>query len=311
MIGRELVKLLIEDGVSVRTASLDSLPIAHPKVEFFKVDLTLLENCRLVCRDMDYVFNLLGVKGSVGIKNQVANLISPMLQFDTNLLRAVQETEIDGYLLTSSYGVYYPAEISKEDDVWNTPLPPNDRFAGMAKRTAEMELEAHRIQYGWKNTAIVRPSNVYGPYDNFDSLNAMVVPSIIKRAANGENPLVIWGDGSQVRDFIHAKDAARGILIAAKNSAPCINLGSGTGTTIKHLAETIVKYSPHKTKLIFDSSKPIGDKMRILDISKAKNIGFQPEISLEEGLKETVEWYLKNKDKTDRYDVFEKNRKTS
>ena len=117
------------------------------------------------------------MKGSATINQQSpANLITPMLQFNTNLLRALKEANIDGYLFTSSYGAYYPAEILREDDMWKTPSPPNDLYAGHAKRTGELELEAHRIQYGWKNTTIVRPANVYGPYDNFDSANAMVVP---------------------------------------------------------------------------------------------------------------------------------------
>ena len=310
MIGRELVKLLVSEGALVRTASLDNIPLdsihgANSGKEFFKVDLTLLENCRLVCRDMDYIFNLLGVKGSVRIKDQAVNLISPMLQFDTNLLRAVREAGIDGYLLTSSYGVYYPAEILKEEDVWNTPAPFNDRFAGMAKRIAELELEAHRIQCGWKNTTIVRPSSVYGPFDNFDSTNAMVIPSLIKRAIAGENPLIVYGDGSQTRDFIHARDAAKGMLIAAKNSAPCINLGSGRGVNIKELAIIIINNLASKPEIEFDSSSPSGDQKRVLDISKASALGFKPKISLEQGIRETMEWYIANRDKTgNRYDVF-------
>lgn len=308
MIGIQLVKMLMKEGVSVRIASLDDPSRAHPESEFIKTDLTLLENCRAVCRGMDYVFNLLGVKGSPAVQGNPANLISPMLQFNTNLLRAAYEAEADGYLLTSSYGAYYPAEVLREDDLWSTPSPPNDLYAGHAKRTAELELEAYRIQYNWENTATVRPANVYGPFDNFDSPNAMVVPSLIKRAVSGDNPLVVYGDGSQIRDFIHARDAAAGILLAAKKSVHCLNLGSGSGVSIKELAGLIVSNLPRKPDIKFDLSKPSGDRKRVLDISRAKALGFEPKITLAEGLKETMEWYVENRDKArDRYDIFNTN----
>ncbi len=307
MIGIRLVKMLIEEGAQVRVASLDDPSRAHPEAEFINLDLTLLENCRIACRGINYVFNLLGVKGTPSITSiKPVSLISPMLQFNTNLLRAAHESEIDGYLFTSSYGAYYPAEVLKEDDLWDTPSPPNDLYAGHAKRTGELELEAYRIQYKWKNTAIVRPANVYGPFDNFDSSNAMVVPSLIKRAVAGKSPLMVYGDGSQIRDFIHARDVAKGMLLAAKNSAPCINLGSGTGVTIRELVRIIVNNLASKPKIQFDASKPSGDQKRVLDISKAAALGFKPEISLEQGIKETMEWYLANKGKThNRYDVFD------
>lgn len=307
MIGIQLVKLLLEEGASIRTSSMDDPSRALPNTEFVRADLTLLENCHLVCRGMDYVFNLLGVKGSAAINQQSpANLITPMIQFNTNLIRAVKEADIDGYLFTSSYGAYYPTEILREDDMWKTPSPLNDLYAGHAKRTGELELEAHRIQYQWKNTAIVRPANVYGPFDNFDSSNAMVVPSLIKKAVAGENPLVVYGDGSQIRDFIHAKDVAKGMLLAAKNSAPCINLGSGTGVTIRELVQIIVNNLKSKPEVKFDTSKPSGDQKRVLDISKARALGFNPEISLGQGIKETMEWYIANQGKTrNRYDVFD------
>jgi len=307
MIGIQLVKILIEEGAQVRIASLDDPRRAHTEAEFIDLDLTLLENCRIVCRGINYVFNLLGVKGTPSVTHtKPANLISPMLQFNTNLLRAARESGIDGYLFTSSYGAYYPAEVLKEDDLWNTPSPPNDLYAGHAKRTGELELEAHRVQYGWKNTAIVRPANVYGPFDNFDSPNAMVVPSLIKRAVSGESPLVVYGDGSQIRDFIHARDLAKGMLLAAKNSAPCINLGSGMGVTIRELVRIIVNNLASKPEVQFDASKPSGDQKRVLDISKARALGFKPEIYLEQGIKETMEWYVANQEKTrNRYDIFD------
>ena len=89
---------------------------------------------------------------------------------------------------------------------------PNDYFAGWANRMGELQAEAYKIEYGWNEIYIVRPANVYGPWDNFDPNNAMVIPSIIKRATDGENPLKVWGDGSAIRDFIHSRDCAKGMI---------------------------------------------------------------------------------------------------
>ena len=170
----------------------------------------------------------------------------------------------------------------------------------------ELQTESYRIEYGWDDIYIVRPANVYGPYDNFDPQNAMVIPSLIKRALDGETPLTVWGDGSSIRDFIHAKDVARGMLIVfEKGFTQPVNLGSGTGVTIKEIVEIIVNNIPTKPEVVWDTSKPSGDKKRLLDISRAKSIGFEPKISLEEGIKEVMEWYQQNKEEVDkRYNVF-------
>lgn len=307
MIGIPLVEMLIEQGAEVRIASLDDPSRAHPDAEFMQLNLMTLDNCLKVCQGMDFVFNLLGVKGSPAVTTtKPANFFVPTILMDTHLMEAAKQAEVEGFLFTSSVAVYSPAEVFYEDDVWQTFPSPNDRFAGWAKRMGELQADAYKIQYGWSKIAIVRPANVYGAYDNFDRENAMVVPSLIRRAVDGENPFVIWGDGSSERDFIHARDVAKGMLIAAENaSGQPINLASGVGVSIKQLVETIVSNLDHKPDIVWDTSKPKGDKKRILDISKAKALGFQPEISLEEGIKEVMTWYAENKDKiSKRYDVF-------
>ena len=116
-------------------------------------------------------------------------------------------------LYTSSIGAYQSAEIFREEDS-DFGKPPMDMFPGWAKRMAELQVDAYRIQYGLDNFAIVRPSNIYGPGDNFDEANAMVIPTLMARVKRGDKPVLIWGDGSAVRDFLHATDCARGIILA-------------------------------------------------------------------------------------------------
>jgi GDP-L-fucose synthase len=310
LIGKPLVEMLLDYGANVRIASLDDSSRAHPKAEFKKADLTRYENCEEVCKDMDYVFHLAGIKGSPAMTiKKPASFFVPTILFNTNMMEAANNSKIKKYLFTSTVGVYSPAEIFHEEDVWKTFPSENDRFAGWAKRMGELQAQAYSIEENWEGIAIVRPANVYGPFDNFDPNNAMVIPSLIKRAMDGENPLKVWGDGSPTRDFIHSKDVARGMLMALENcQGPYkpLNLGSGNGYKIRELVEIIAENIPEKPKIIWDTSKPSGDAKRLMDVSRAKElIGWEPLISLEEGVKEVMGWYKKNKDIVGkRYNVF-------
>jgi len=307
MIGRQLVQLLIEQGASVRIASLDDPSRAHPQAEFMKVNLMDINNCLLACKGMDIVFHLAGIKGSPKMTaEKPASFFVPTILFNTNMLEAARQSGAERILYTSTIGVYAPAEVFHEDDVWKTFPSENDKFAGWAKRMGELQVEAYRKEYGSMNLAVVRPANTYGPYDNFDPANAMVIPSLIARAMSGEDPLVVWGDGTPVRDFIHAKDVARGMLFALEKCHPSpINFGSGQGYTVKQIVDIIVNNLEQKPKIVWDTSKPSGDRKRVMDISKAKALGWEPTVSLEEGIKEVMQWYKENKEIVGkRYNVF-------
>jgi GDP-L-fucose synthase len=189
LIGRPLVELLIAAGAHVRIASLDNPARAPQGTDFRRVDLREFGECLRVAEDCQIVFQLAGVKGSPAMTaRRPASFFVPTVTFNTNMMEAARRQGVERYLFTSSIGVYAPAEVFHEDDVWKTFPSPNDRFAGWAKRMGELQAEAYRIEYGWDKISIVRPANVYGPYDNFDPANAMVIPSLIHRAVSGENP---------------------------------------------------------------------------------------------------------------------------
>lgn len=307
MIGIPLVEMLIKEGAKIRIASLDDSARAHPKAEFCRVNLTDFNNCKKICAGMDYVFHLAGIKGSPSMTaKKPASFFVPLLLMNTNMMEAARQSGVERYLYTSTIGVYAPAEIFHEDDVWKSFPSQNDRFAGWAKRMGELQAEAYKIEHGWDKIAIVRPANVYGPFDNFDPNNAMVIPSLIKRAIDGENPLVVWGDGSQIRDFIYASDVARGMLVAMeKGLGRVINLGSGVGVSIKDIVEIIISNMKDKPKIVWDTAKPSGDKKRLMDVSIAESLGIKPEVSIQNGIKETIEWFRDNKALIEkRYNVF-------
>lgn len=307
MIGRSLVNLLLQRGsiITVADVSEPSSPL-DKDVKFVKADLRYFDVCEKLCYGMDYVFNLAGIKGSPKMcLEQPADFMVPMLQFNTNMMEAARNSDVKWYLYTSSVGVYAPAEIFYEDSVWSTMPSTNDRFAGWTKRIGELQAEAYSIQYGWDNVSIVRPANVYGNYDNFNPENAMVVPSLIRKAQENDI-LEVWGDGSTIRDFIHSDDVALGMIFAVENKiTKPINLGSGKGYSIKEVVDMVVKYSKKPLEVKWLTDKPAGDKIRLFNMDRAKSYGFDITVSLEEGIRRTTDWFINNKDILDkRYNAF-------
>jgi len=307
MIGRQLVELLLQRGARVRVASREPAELAPRGVEYISCDLTDAKTCHDVCIGMDYVFHLVGVKGSPAMtKSRPASFFVPVLLFNTQMMEAARQAKVKWYLFTSTVGVYQPAEILREDDVWKTMPSPNDWHSGWAKRMGELQADAYRIEYGWNVCSIVRPANVYGPYDNFDLETGMVVPSMIRRVVDGENPLKVWGDGTPIRDFIHAKDVARGMIFAVENRiTDPLNLGSGTGTSVREIVEVVTGNVAAKPDIVYDPTKPSGDRRRVLDMTRAFGHGFKLEVPIDTGIRETMAWYREHREIINkRYSVF-------
>ncbi len=298
LIGRPLVKKLLEYKAMVNVVSLDE-PIDFPSnCIFTKIDLRSFENCLKVTKDIDIVFHLAGVKGSpLMTKKQPASFFVPTLLFNTNMIEASRINKVKNFLYTSSIGVYAPADIFEEDKVWSTFPSENDKFAGWAKRMGELQIESYQKEYKIFNYNIVRPANVFGKFDNFDPSTAMVIPSLIHRVISGENPLKVWGDGEQTRDFIYADDVADGMLqVMVKKFSKPVNLGSGKGIKIKTIVE-ILKSINKTLKVEWDKSKPTGDRVRIMDTTTAKNLGIVNKHRIEESISHTYEWYKSNYNK--------------
>lgn len=296
MIGREIAKTLVQAGANVRVISLDKLKI-HSDVDHVFGDLTDFEFCKEQTKDMDCVFHVAGIKGSVKVTvEKPASFFVPLLMFNTNVLEASRINKVKKLVYTSSIGAYSSNEIFVESENEDHE-PPMDMFPGWAKRMAEMQIKAYQIQYGLDDYSIVRPCNVYGPGDNFDPENAMVIPSLMSRIRSGENPMMIWGDGSAIRDFAFSRDVAIGTIQALfyGSKGRYLNLGSGKAVTIKELVETLSNFLDFKYE--FDTTKSSGWPKRLMDISLAKEmIRYNPSTSLEDGLKETWEWFIENND---------------
>ena len=278
MIGQALVELLYD------TTSANIMVADLPNV-----DLRDRNDCKDVCEGQDVVFHLAGIKGSpIRCMESPASFSVPQIQFNANMIEAAYNAGVEWFLYTSSVGVYHPAEVFVEDDVWKTFPSENDWYPGWAKRVGEMNVQAYTKEYNWNKCSIVRPANVYGPNDNFGD-ESTVIASLIKKAFKND-VLEVWGDGSPIRDFIYSEDVARGMIHMVENEVTePVNLASGTGVTIKDLAFIICEY--FDVGLSFDESKPNGDMKRILSTERAESYGFKPQVSLDEGIHRTINWY--------------------
>lgn len=306
MVGRALINKLLNLKANITIVDLNYPFDLKANIKYFKKDLRYFGNCEDVCKNQDYVFNLIGVKGSPqACANQPADFMVPMLQFNTNMMEAARKAKVKWYVFTSSVGVYSPANVFHEDDVWKTFPSPNDRFAGWAKRIGELQAEAYSIQYDWNNVSIVRPANIYGKYDNFNPVNSMVVPSLIRKAQEND-VLEVWGDGSPIRDFIYADDVADSMIkCVEKQITEPLNLGSGNGYSIKELVDIVVKHSGKNLEISWLSEKPNGDSIRIMNTKRAESYGIKPSVSLDEGIKIATDWFIQNKNYIDqKYNVF-------
>ncbi|MBW7990857.1 MAG: NAD-dependent epimerase/dehydratase family protein [Planctomycetes bacterium] len=295
LIGRQIVNILCDAQANVKVASLDKISV-DSRAEHILGDLADFGFCRKITKDMDFVFHVAGVKGSIQVtKAKPASFFVPLLMMNTNVLEACRLNKIRKIVYTSSIGAYASAEVFKETE--NLDGPPMDMFPGWAKRMAELQIKAYKLQYGLENFSVVRPCNVYGPGDNFDPDNAMVIPTLMYRIYQKENPVIVWGDGSAIRDFAYSRDVADGVILALYHGTKSsfVNLGSGRGYSIKELVETLHSFLDFNYE--FDTSKPSGFPKRIMDISLAKKlIDYNPTTSLLDGLKETWQWFVNNQD---------------
>lgn len=296
LIGRQVVDILVATGAHVRIASLDQV-VVNPGADHVVGDLASFEFCKEVASGADYVFHLAGIKGSIEVtRSRPASFFVPLLMMNTNMLEAARLSGARKVVFTSSIGAYPSAEVFKESDD-SGDSPPMDMYPGWAKRMAEMQVRAYREEYGLDGFAVVRPCNVYGPGDNFDPDNAMVIPSLMARIRAGESPLTVWGDGSAVRDFAYSRDVAEGVILALHHGTGggFVNLGSGEGFSIRKLVETLHEFI--EFDYAFDPTRGAGFPRRVMDISLARElVGYEPATSLRDGLELTWDWYGKNAD---------------
>lgn len=299
-IGGHLVRDLLRQEAFVRVVThQQKLPPAEG-VELLQADLRTAEGCAAAVRGIDTVFHLAAFGWGIGANTgKNAELFTNNVLIHTQMLEAAHRAEIERYLLASSTSVYPAASArQEEDEPWSSEPHPGELTFGWSKRMAEIQARAYAAQYGMK-IAIVRPGNPYGPGDTFDLGTSHVIPALICKAVERQNPFLVWGSGKAVRGFVHVKDVARGMLLALEKYVVCdpLNLASDEPTSICELVQTILTLTGYtEAHVVFDPSKPEGSPYKVPSIRKAaEKIGWRPEISLREGLAETIRWFLENR----------------
>jgi GDP-L-fucose synthase len=249
----------------------------------------------------DVVIHAAGVVGGIG-----ANRARPAEFFYDNLMMGVQllheswKRGIEKFVAIGTvcaYPKFTPVPF-REDDLWNGYPEETNAPYGLAKKMLLVQSQSYRQQYGF-NSIFLLPVNLYGPGDNFAPAVSHVVPALIKKCVDakehGCEEVVVWGDGSPTREFLYVEDAARGIVLAAEryNKSEPVNLGCSFEITIKELVELIARHTGFDGRIVWDTSQPNGQPRRKLDTSRAeKEFGFRSQVSFEEGLRQTVEWYV-------------------
>jgi GDP-L-fucose synthase len=248
------------------------------------------------------VFHLAGKNGGIGInKEKIAEFYYENTMINTLVINYSSINNVEK-IISFGAGCAYPkfAKIPLvEEDYWNG--FPNENLYGysMAKRNLVIQSMAYKQQHNLNSTVLL-PANLYGPYDNFNN-NSSVIPALIEKFINAKYDnkkfVEIWGSGVATREFLYVKDAVDAIInsISCKEIGP-INLGNGVEVSIKQLVETISEIVEYKGEIIWDKSKADGQLRRVYDMSKFRQFfGYIPKTKLYEGLKLTIDWYIKNK----------------
>ena len=254
-----------------------------------------MDFARQVAADQEVVMHL-GAK-LTGIGYNVAHSGDMFYQNSVVNLQMLEAARLEGverYLCVSSACVYRrtaPVPTPEDEGFLDDPEPTNFGY-GWSKRLAEVQARAYAMEYPMQ-IGIVRPYNAYGPRDDFDWDTSHVIPATIRKVLEHDK-VVVWGDGSQLRTFVHVRDVAHGMMLAIERhpQPDPINLSSDELVSVKDLVLLIRRLSGRDVPVEFDTSKPSGQAVRMADLSKARHlIGYEPQVSLEEGLAETIDWY--------------------
>lgn len=299
-VGTNLILKLLENGVNVRATIHKKPPqIKNKNIEFVKADLTKSNDCKNVVEGIDFVYMCAAnTSGAAVIEKTPLAHVTPNVIMNTFMLEASYNANVKKFLFISSNTVYphtnYPV---KEDDV-------NHKFyekyfpVGWMKLFTEKMCEMYATKI--KNpmtTIVIRPGNIYGPYDDFEWETSHVLPALMRKVVERHNPLEVWGDGKDIKDFIFVEDFVDSLLLAIEkvNTFSQINISGGEPISISQALNIMLLTENFRdAKIVYNNSKPSMIPIRLININKAKKVlGFTPKTKFDKGIKKTIEWYKK------------------
>ncbi|HEC99374.1 MAG TPA: GDP-L-fucose synthase [Proteobacteria bacterium] len=268
----------------------------------------------------EYVFLAAAKVGGIHANNTYpAEFIYDNIAIQTNVVHESWRAGVKRLLFLGSSCIYPCAcpQPMKEEYLLTGPLEPTNEPYAVAKIAGIKMCQSYNRQYG-TNFICAMPTNLYGPNDNFDLETSHVLPALIRKmheakvvsespALSPQPSVIVWGTGTPRREFLHVDDLANACvflmnlpedrfysLLTPYSSPPLVNIGCGEDMTIRELAELVGNVVGFKGELVFDTSRPDGTPRKLLDVSKLRALGWQPKISLREGIRQTCEWYKMN-----------------
>ena len=302
-VGSYLVEYLVEDGAKVTVASnlergsKDRLKNVEKEITFKFTDLKVFDNCKKVCKGQDVVMNLAAkVTGIEYNRTHQSDMFESNMLLQMLPLKAAVECGVGRFLQVSTACIYPHDAVlptPESEGARGEPEPTNSGY-GWAKRMGEKLVKFYSESTDMQ-IAIVRPFNAYGVRDYFDEKTSHVIPALIKKVVDGNNPVEVWGSGNQQRVFVHAKDVAMGMKLVTEKYAKAdpVNIGHDKQVTIKELVKLIQDISGIHNSVLYRTDMPEGYPSRSADASKLIRVtgGFVPSTPLEEGVREMIEQY--------------------
>jgi GDP-L-fucose synthase len=242
------------------------------------------------------------VGGIGGNSNYPVEFLSENIRIQSNLMDAAHSSGVEKLLFLGSSCVYPRncAQPIKEEYILTGELEETNSAYAVAKIAGIELIKSYRKEYGYTWISAM-PTNLYGPKDDFDLETSHVIPALIRKISdaktNNLHEVVLWGTGSPIREFLHVDDLARAILVCLEkyNDSQHINIGSGVEISIKNLALKIVNQIGFNGEIIWDTNRPDGTPRKVLDVTKISKLGWKPNISLDQGIRSTIDWYLENR----------------
>ena len=297
-VGTHLTRRLLEQGAQVRgTVYQKGLQRKETTVEYVNCDLTKPEDCLQVTRDIDFVFMAAANSSGAAVMEKTPLVhLTPNVVMNANMLAAAYENQVQKFCFISSNTVYPLTDFAVKEHDTNFEFFDKYFVVGWMKRFSEImcEMYAEKIKTPMP-TVVVRPGNLYGPYDKYTWKESKVIAALIRRAVEKQNPFVVWGDGMDVKDFLYVDDFIDGLLLvfAKVQGYQPLNIASGSPVTIREVLGTILQATEYmEAPVEYDASKPTMIPKRMIDIGRVSELtGWQPKTSLEAGIRQTVDWY--------------------
>ncbi len=250
------------------------------------------------------VIHLAAVVGGIGAnRERPGEFFYDNLMMGTQLMEAARLNNVEKFVGISticSYPKFAPVPF-REDDIWDGYPEETNAPYGLAKKMMLVQGQAYREQYGFNAIHLI-PVNIYGVGDNFDPQTSHVIPALIKKCFDAievdSSEIVVWGDGTPTREFLHVTDAAKAIVLATEkyNESHPVNIGSSYEISIRDLVQVIKEETGFIGDIVWDSSKPNGQPRRKLDVSRAKEaFGFESKVDFRDGIRELIDWYCTEK----------------